>query len=411
MSGRGDMWRTAQDEAERLGDAWEVPVERVRARVRRHRARRTATTGAVALAAVGAVVVGLPPLLGAAGRTDVGASADWPAQFALCGQPLADVVAPPGRVQQTLVQSRDVTGTDGTWLGTTSTRVDGAVSVADAPVDVEVVLVRDGVVVGIAPEDSEQGRVVVDLEEGVATSAGPGTAEWAYGTRLVSCDQYPDGAGRSEVPAGEYEVVMTQTVTWTEPEGGSGTGRATVTAPLRVTDEPSDPQDSPEVCGARTSDLARTAGPQANPFAVTLDADVPATADVGSGLTMVVTATNEGTAAVSGTTEVPRTLLTRDGRVVGVTTLHPDVLLDASLAPGQSRDYPVTADLVDCATFGVRGGPGQDGDEPPAYAGDPLPPGDYEVWVTMDLTLTTADADRGRTREHLVHGPWPVRLG
>ncbi|KSW29624.1 hypothetical protein [Cellulomonas sp. B6] len=405
MSGRGDLWRTAQDEAERLGDAWEVPVERVRARVRRHRARRTATTGAVALAAVGAVAVGLPPLLGAAGRTDVGASADWPAQFALCGQPLADVVAPPGRVQQTLVQSRDVTGADGTWLGTTSTRVDGAVSVADAPVDVEVVLVRDGVVVGIAPEDGEQGRVVVDLEEDVATSAGPGTAEWAYGTRLVSCDQYPDGAGRSEVPAGEYEVVMTQTVTWTEPEGGSGTGRATVTAPLRVTDEPSDPQDSPEVCGARTSDLARTAGPQANPFQVTLDARVPATTAAGSTLRFTVTATNEGATAVAGTSGPPDVLLTRDGRVVAATTAHEDVALDVDLEPGASRATDAGIELVACEALGTA-------DVAGTSRGEPLTPGDYEVWVTTDLVLTTPTArDGGPTREHLVYGPWPLRVG
>jgi hypothetical protein len=405
MSEHDDLWQTARDEAEQLGDAWVVPVERVRARVRRRRARRTAATGAVALAAVGALVVGVPQVLGAAGGTGVGASADWPAEFVLCGQPLADVVAAPGRVQQTLVRSRDVIGTDRTWLGTTSTRVDGAAAVADAPTDVEVVLVRDGVVVGLATEGGEQGRVVVDLEEDVATSTGPGTAEWAYGARLVSCDQYPDGAGRSEVPAGEYEVVMTQTVTWTEPDGGSGTGQATVTAPLRVTDEPSDAQDSPEACGARTSDLARTAGPQANPFQVTLDARVPATVAPGSTLRFTVTATNEGATAVAGTSGPPDVLLTRDGRVVAVTTDHEDVALDVDLAPGASRATDAGLDLVACGVLVTDDVAGTSG-------GDPLPPGDYEVWVTTDLVLTTPTArDGGPTREHLVYGPWPLRVG
>lgn len=401
MSGHDDLWDAARDDAERRGAAYEVPVERVRARVRRRRAARAGATGTLALATVGAVVVAVPQLLGAPGGTAVGSSGDWPAAFARCGQPVDDVVAPPGRVEQTLLQARDVVGPDRTWLGTTSTRVDGAAALPDAFDDVEVVLVRDGVVVGV---DGGDGRVVVGADE-VTVDPGSGTvtavtASWGYGARLVSCDQYPDGEGDPEVAAGDYEVVMTQTVTWAEPDGSTATGRASVTAPVRVSDDAAHGQDSPETCGAPASDLAATAGPEANPFAVTLDADVPSTSAPGSPLRFTVTATNEGTAAVTGTTGHLGVLLTRDGRVVGTPAPREDVALDASLPAGASRTFEAASDLRGCAASDAG-----------ADAG-PLPPGEYEVWVTADLVLTTPRGADGRaTREHLVYGPWPLRLG
>jgi len=398
-------------DAEHAGEHYEVPVELVRARVRRRRRVRAAGRGAVALLAVGVVALAGPALVGSVlggtgGRgAPVAAQGDWPAQFARCGLPVADVLAARSPVSASLEHAVDRVAGARVWTGVLRTHVDPAVADAAWVVGTDVSLVRDGVVVGV-----QEGWGLSRLTDVLPVE--PGTPEplplvTDVAADLRSCDQVPDGVGDPRVPAGTYDVVVTQTVGWFAADGTTRAGQASVTRQVTVADDEVPSEPAPEGCGGDTGALARLAGPEANPFAVTLDADVPAAARAGELLRFTVTATNEGPAGVEGWTGHPSVLLTHDGRVVAVPGGRDDIGLDATLYPGASIGYDAVAELHDCTTLGV-------GRHASTSGGDPLPPGDYEVWVAMDFFLTAPAGDDGpegdRTDVHLLYGPWPLTL-
>ncbi len=412
----------ALDDAERTGEHYEVPVDLVRARVRRRRRVRAAGRGAVALVAVGVVALAGPALVGSVlGGTghgpSSGAMGDWPAQFARCGMPVADVVATDSPVSTTLEVAPDRIDASRQWSAALRTDVDPAVTGEAWVVGTDVSLVSDGVVVGV-----QEGWGLRLLDDVLPVEPGSPVTTPLFTDLLAdvrSCASYEPRTGGSSgepgdprVPAGVYDVVVTQTVAWFTADGTTHAAQASATHRVEVSDDdtpselPGEPD--PEQCGGDADALALLAGPEANPFAVTLDADVPTHAPTGEPLRFTVTATNEGTAGVEGWTGHPWVLLTRDGQVVAVPGAQDDIGLDATMPPGASTGYDAVTELEDCTTLGV-------GEHAGTSGGDPLPPGDYEVWVAMDFFLTTPAGDDGpesdRTDVHLVYGPWPVTLG
>ena len=233
------------------GEGYEVPVDLVRARVRRRRRVRAAARGGGALLAAGAVALVLPTALTGGGRSaPVATQGDWPAQFGRCGQPVAGEQAD-RQVGLSLEGTSRTVGGDRvahvtTGLGSTS---DDVVDVSLG--DLEVSLVRAGVVVGV-----DDGRLTVALDRhaplpgpagGASRARAPGqhfdVERWST-TGLVSCAQYPDGQGDVRVPAGEYGLAVTQGVRWTTRDGSTGWSVLTETVPVTVTDEPAGEQDA-----------------------------------------------------------------------------------------------------------------------------------------------------------------------
>ncbi|UZN02428.1 hypothetical protein [Cellulomonas sp. S1-8] len=396
----------ALDDAERAGATYEVPLGLVRTRVRRSRRTRAAARGAVALTGVAAVALAVPWALGGSGRGPAVAQGDWPAQFTRCGASVTGTEGADdaGPLSVTIENARATIGADRVALVTTSVSADPGAVAEVHQAGTEVSLLRDGVVVGV---EDDAAPVVVHEPELRQDPPAPGTSVWSFGTGIVSCAQYPDGGGDPRVPAGEYDLVVAQTVDWRAPDGRNASTVVSRTWPVTVTEDEGVDAPLPDECGGDAAELAAIAGPEANPFAVTLDADVPPVAAAGADLRFTVTATNEGTAAVAGWTGHPDVLLTRDGRVVGVPGASDDLGLDATMSPGTSIGFDAWTALHDCTTLGV-------GEHVSTSDGDPLPPGEYEVWVAMELFLTTpagTDGPEGdRTDVRLVHGPWPLTL-
>ena len=120
------------------------------------------------------------------------------------------------------------------------------------------------------------------------------------------------------------------------------------------------------------------------------------------GYELVVRATNTGTTSIDATTGHPLVVITRDGVIVGGLDGLDDFGLPAVLAVGGHADYDARTSASDCTTMG---GARQHGD------GDPLPPGEYEVWAVMSFTgdgLTPTRADRVGT--FVAGGPEPFTI-
>ncbi|GIG40530.1 hypothetical protein [Cellulomonas phragmiteti] len=392
----------ALDDAERSGADYEVPVALVRARVRHRRRVRAAARGGVACGAVVAVALALPAVLGGPGGVPPAAQGDWPAQFGRCGERVTVADDDEDAPVAVTLEPQDTIGADRLSMTSTWVRYDPEAVSDVGPAAFEALLLRDGVVVAV--EDGA-GRVVVPASELPEDPSVPGVGVWSHGAVLASCAQVPDGTGDPRVPAGVYELVVSQTVRWRAADGSAGSTRVsrqlrvTVTEFARPAAEP-----LPEECGSDTATLAARAGPEANPFAVTLDADVPAEVAAGGELRFTVSATNEGRSVVDAYVGRPSVLLTRDGRVVATPPGPSELALSAGISPGASIGYDATSSLVDCATGALADAFGPD-------EGHPLAPGDYEVWVGLDLLLTGRSLPAGESGDvHLLAGPWPVTL-
>ena len=155
------------------------------------------------------------------------------------------------------------------------------------------------------------------------------------------------------------------------------------------------PQD-PIACGAPTAGLEALASQESNPAPLGLEVRV---ADE-----LVVRATNTGTARIVATTGHPTVVIARDGVIVGGLDGHDDIGLAADLPVGGHADYDAATNAFDCATVGV----GQHAD---SGMGDPLPPGEYEVWAVMTFIgdgLTPTRDDRPGTL--VAGGPVPFTI-
>lgn len=380
-----DAWDDAVAHAERAGDGYEVPVGLVRTRARRRRRTRAATQGGAALAAVAAVVLAVPPLLEDRADEAVLLAGDWPEQFDRCGQQVeAAALGVSGPLDVGLTVP-DVGG-DRILLTTTRATFDPA-QVADVlpVVPDEVLLVRDGVVVGV--EDSAHDLAVL-LED--AVTDGPGEEAWSFGSPMVSCDQYPDGTGDARLPAGRYEAVTTQKVAWRTVDGARHTETVTLTAPVTVTEEIRATSVEPGACGGGVDVLAALADPGTNPFPVAVEADVPPTVATGSDLRVPVRATHSGRGTVEAAAAGVGVVLTRDGHVVATTVPAVTSAGRTTFPAHEPRTFDAVAPLVRC-----------DVDDPAL----PLDPGEHDLWVVLDLRRASAD---GTQDVQVVGGPWRV---
>lgn len=211
-----------------------VPVQLVRARVRRRRAVRAGGVAGVAALAVVAVVVAMPSFLSrtpAAGPPGPGVSADWPAQFDRCGKPVDDVLASTGDTSLDASLSRG----KGTTIDV-ETSMSGPDGVAQGWVyGTELTVVDEsGVVVGV--QEGSSVPALVDLDTyyaGTDFALMPFPLRSTDDLSLVSCDQYPDGAGDIDLGFGDYRVWVTQTVGY-DRGGTTHAARASVELPLVV---------------------------------------------------------------------------------------------------------------------------------------------------------------------------------
>jgi hypothetical protein len=213
------------------GARYTIPVEQVRAAVRRRRARRTGATSAVAVVVVatvaGGVSLGLPGrggsptgvVPGPGPSTRQGTAADWPAQFLRCGQVVGDALPHlGGDVPVTVTDASSSIPADGPWSASVTVDVPAAPADASAVVwGTDLSVVRNGVVVGV-----QEGPATPDLSWSLAERLGPDgylpTSPFPVTTRvtrtLASCDQYPDGRGSPYLEPGTYTLVVTQTLSY-----------------------------------------------------------------------------------------------------------------------------------------------------------------------------------------------------
>lgn len=396
----------ALSDAEREGETYEVPVALVRTRVRRRRRARSAARSGVALSALVAVAVTLPAVLD---RSDLSGpvTGDWPAAFDRCGQP-ADLPASDtgGPFTVEIVETGGVIGADRISHTMARVSIPRMTATAVSYAGTDVVLLRDGVVVGVATD----GPVTVPLPEAPwpAPARGTVTTEWGFGAVLASCAQYPDGDGDPRVPAGDYELGVTYTFDWTAHDGRHRSTRASRTLPVRVTEDPyPTAEPDPTECLADAALLTALSGPEANPAPLVLDADVPAVV-LDTEVRMTVRATNTGPSPVDGLVERPSVLLTIDGKVVRTPYFWREAsTASPTLAPGETVEYDLVVPLTDCTSIGLA-------DAPYEEQGVPVQPGRHDVWVVMEMDTPTAGAaatDGSPARQRVVGGPWPLTLG
>lgn len=401
-----DMWQETVADAERAGEGYEVPVELVRTRVRRRRTARAAARGGTALGVVGALVVAAPLLLDVTRGTGApAADDDQAAALTRCGLP-ADLPQDDVEGFAVEIEETDRTVHDDRVVHL-RTRVVVAPPTAEAVTidDTRVELVSDGVVVAVA-----DGRATVGLTELEAVGvepAEPGAASGLratvstrdFATGLVAC--VPDVTGAARVPAGEYELAVTETIRWDDADRTGRTTRVSRTLPVTLTDDPP-PSVGPDPaeCVADASLLTAPTGSDAERSALTVDAVVPAAVDGDDRVRLTVRVTNEGTEPAVGLAERPSVLLTSAGRVWRAPTeWREGDDGPTTLAPGRTAEYTVVATPTGCASAGST-------DAPAGDQGVAVQPGRHELWVVM----LHGDADGPEERRRAVGGPWPLTL-
>lgn len=146
-------------------------------------------------------------------------------------------------------------------------------------------------------------------------------------------------------------------------------------------------------------------GPQADPFPVVVDADVPDDVAAGEPLRLAVTADHEGTADLDVRASEVSVVLTHDGQVLA-TPFEWDSPTDGwmRMAAGATVPLGATSEMRDCTTRGL-------GTVPEGEEALPLPTGTYDVWVVLDLYLAPpADKDGDLELRRVVGGPWPLTV-
>lgn len=143
-----------------------------------------------------------------------------------------------------------------------------------------------------------------------------------------------------------------------------------------------------------------------DPFAyLTCGATVPESTGSMYGLDAVFdgatfTITNASPDRVTGTFGVPSVTVTQDGVTVshsGRAVIMIANMLD--LAPGQSMQLPISVPTTACV-------PGEEEPGP-----DPLPPGDYEVIVSIDFVPDVPDPDLPALTDVVASEPTALRVG
>ncbi|HEY3544730.1 MAG TPA: hypothetical protein VGK17_01400 [Propionicimonas sp.] len=237
-----DLSRALQDAAEGgVAGRMSIPPGRVVTRIRRRRAVRTTTNGAVGVAAAGALAIA-GWQLGGSPTSGWGHDAATPDRTlvtgASCGgpvEPASGVVSPSAGaeglpVPATAGESARLT------LASVSSPVEGggvlAVDVtltytwpADPPGDlaligdVQLIIAKDGVVVGRTAENPSGFVSLLTVRRG--SGADPATTIRSREINLVQC---ADGIG---LPAGDYELYAAQALRAAAGTAGEGTGGST----------------------------------------------------------------------------------------------------------------------------------------------------------------------------------------
>lgn len=158
--------------------------------------------------------------------------------------------------------------------------------------------------------------------------------------------------------------------TGASPDSALETNEATDTA-LRVA------ADSLNLCGGPL------AVPVENAVGLTLTVRVPASAVSGDEVAATLVLTNTGTVPVNGTTATaPDVALARDGVVVWHTPRTTVAEVEVHLQPGELLELPVTFHALECVSEErLRSGSDL----------DPVPPGDYQVSVALDVATDAVD--------------------
>lgn len=382
-----------------------IPVELVRRRAGRRRAFRRAATAATTLVLVagtaGAVYAGLserranPPVT--TPTEPPTAIADFPAQFLRCGQAAGDVLPDVGGLTLRLDEADATVATDGTWHAVATAELPGASDEQGWVWGTDLTVLRDGVVVGV--QDGAQVPDVADIDQWLggslyATEPFPLTGDVALG--LASCDQYPSGTGSPNLEPGTYDLVVTQTISYGAPEGGTRQDARTSTrTTVTITDAAGVAAD-PTACGSSDDELATIADPQSNPAPFEVQHQ-PRSAPLDSAEAFTAQLVNVGSEAYSISTTNPTIVFVRDGVVVGATAIG--VRLDsATLGPGESVGLGGFDDPRGCRTH--------EADEADEADGDPLPAGEYQAWVVVDVHVTAPTPQDVRA----AGGPWPLIL-
>lgn len=386
--------------------AFDIPVEAVRASARRRRARRTGVRSGLAVLVVAALAGGTYAGLPGWGETwrsghgpvrpgpaGTSSAADWPAQFERCGRSLRDVlpnVGPP--MSLTLTGGSSTIAADAVWQATVVADVPTATGDSAVVWGTDLTVLRDGVVVGV-----QGGPATPDLSLSLKDRLGDGGLlinPLPVSTRathtLVSCDQYPSGQGSSELAPGTYELVVTQTLSYTATPGVDPPMtdvRSSVASTLTIT--------APAGDGAAASATSATAQPQLARCGKPVDQALPDTGDLtlavsdatgsvpadGTWLGMV-TATLPAAPDAQGWTWGTDLSLVRDGVVVGV-----------QATGGAPADLAAAAATTRFATSPFpQGGAGASAFL--ACDGPTVPPGTYDLVVTETVAAQRPDGSR-----------------
>lgn len=391
----------ALDDAENSpqAQAYEVPVELIRSRARRRRRARTGgAAGALALVVAGAALV-VPNL---PSPTPAPATDDRPAP-GLCGLTYDELAADDGgpdpwpvggdvpaglEIDENSVRqgAKNTWSVSTTFGATSAVKIDddGEPSAGESPAPVvsgtptgarygtTLTLLRDGVVVA-----AQTGNLATPYtDKDPHPSAVYETAPFPQDDRVVStvapCTPEP-------LTAGTYDLVATQTMFWSYPEGGGGYISRTTSEPVPVEVDgpaPLDPSPAPTlpgVCGVSTEGLAAGDGiePRAGEDDVNVDwwhtdVQVPRVEPPESGQATwhvpVTTAVDAPTVDFlwlpTGLSLGATVVLVRDGAVVAVLDNddHAMSLEEAARTQieGVSRELPLVQDLrasfISCAT-------------------------------------------------------------
>ncbi|MBT0994171.1 hypothetical protein KIN34_07720 [Cellulomonas sp. DKR-3] len=334
--------------------------------------------------------------------------------LAVCGLALADLAADDGGVpsqtdpdateptgEQQWLSARstiDATsvdpGSDGPWRLTTEIDViPGPDNELLGPPDGRtfgstVALLRDGVVVAVLETPSGAPTRAEAQQLDVVGEPHPFPLATELEAPLVSC-----ATGQAtELEPGDYQLVSSTTALVPVAFDDLRVIRATST-PVEVRVTPTSTGVGPLGCGATDDELRALADPPRNPPPVTVSATGPHAISEESSLTFPVTVANDTTGHNPLELGAPTVVVTRDGVIVGRDTADAGLMLAADA----EEEIEVGTSLRSCA----------------AGAQDPtaLPPGDYELWLVLPVTLTYADEFATPSAEwQAVSGPWPLEI-
>jgi hypothetical protein len=305
------------------------------------------------------------------------------------------------RAAATIDPASVVPASEGTWRLTTSIdAIPGpTVDIAGPPTGwtygTTVALVQDAVVVAVldtypAPTRAEAAMTEVD----VVPQTFPIDTE--VEAVPISCRTGDD----AELAPGTYEVIASTTAGLADGDGsGEHDVMRATSAPLEVNVSEESVSAGPVACGATDDALRALADPQANPQPLVLSADEPGDeVTEGSPHSFPVTVTNDSPDEVTVQTTTPVVVVTQGGKIVGGLDRVDSGSLVMGIPPGVGSEVGASSELRSCTS----------GDEQRAA----LPPGDYELWVTMSFTpigpdgLPLSDAEDWQA----AGGPWPLEI-